>query len=79
MQEFNYICKKIASTINLNKVEVIVIFMRVYMCVCVCVCVCVLWGSTQPLVESKTLATNTVAKGYTSVGRSGSLKRWQKK
>ena len=30
------------------------------MYVCVCVCVCVLWGSTQPLVESKTLATNTV-------------------
>ena len=24
------------------------------------VCVCVLWGSTQPSVESKTLATNTV-------------------
>ena len=26
----------------------------------VCVCVCVLWGSMQPSVESKTLATNTV-------------------
>ena len=24
------------------------------------VCVCVLWGSTQPSVESKTSATNTV-------------------
>ena len=49
---------------------------------CVCVCVCVLWGLMQPSVESKTLATNTIvysAKGYTSVGSSGSLKHWQKK
>ena len=27
---------------------------------CIISCLCVLWGSTQPSVESKTLATNTV-------------------
>ena len=33
---------------------------RVIVVFCVCVYVCVLWGSMQPSVESKTLATNTV-------------------